>query len=161
MQGQGGSFPSREAPAFLLSNLTNLLTNIYVYFGVFSCTFADIWHVFFSYKKDKNHRKTVVFLGRSGETRTRGLCVPNAARYQLRYTPKRTMPEPESKSKQESEETKPYVYHLIFACAGVSNATDSTMEPGKNHAILKRIRQIKNSPQAAVGRPPKTARAAT
>ena len=26
--------------------------------------------------------------GRSSETRTHGLCVPNAARYQLRYTPK-------------------------------------------------------------------------
>ena len=26
-------------------------------------------------------------VGRSGETRTHGLCVPNATRYQLRYTP--------------------------------------------------------------------------
>ena len=42
----------------------------------------------FCLTKTKNHAQRHGFsLGRSVEARTPGLCVPNAARYQLRYTP--------------------------------------------------------------------------
>ena len=47
---------------------------------------SKIYHPFseerISLKNDKFLSKLVVFHGRSGETRTRGLCVPNAALYQ-------------------------------------------------------------------------------
>ena len=43
-------------------------------------------------KKEVGAKRTLLRRGRSGGTRTRGLLVPNQARYHLRYTPKRHYP---------------------------------------------------------------------